>query len=219
MNLVKISQIDYRYVLVEEYKEFGLTENELVTLLLIDNINKEKHSLITGDMLMRKMHLSSSEIDECIISLMSKGFLSYEQEGEILITSLEKTYQKVISYITKKITEEDELRKDKKTEDAMSRVLTLLQDEMKRSLTPLELDIVSQWFKDNIDEEVIINSINEVILKTSKVSIKQVDRLIIKNLSHTDRVEEGFSTVDEKTKKDIKKAMDIASYDWVNNHD
>ena len=44
-------------------------------------------------------------------------------------------------------------------------------------------------------------------------------KLIIKNLAHTDRVEEGFSTVDEKTKKDIKKAMDIASYDWVNRDD
>ena len=26
----------------------------------------------------------------------------------------------------------------------------------------------------------------------------------------------GFTTVDEKTKRDIKKSMDIVSYDWVN---
>ena len=79
--------------------------------------------------------------------------------------------------------------------------------------------MISEWFNEDVDKNVIINSINECIMKHNKVTVKMVDKLIIKNLAHTDRVEEGFSTVDEKTKKDIKKAMDIASYDWVNRDD
>ena len=90
---------------------------------------------------------------------------------------------------------------------------------MKRSLSPLEIDMISEWFNEDVDKNVIINSINECIMKHNKVTVKMVDKLIIKNLTHTDRMEEGFSTVDEKTKKDIKKAMDIASYDWVNRDD
>ena len=103
--------------------------------------------------------------------------------------------------------------------EAFGEITKLLEENMKRSLSPLEIDMISEWFNEDVDKNVIINSINECIMKHNKVTVKMVDKLIIKNLAHTDRVEEGFSTVDEKTKKDIKKAMDIASYDWVNRDD
>lgn len=90
---------------------------------------------------------------------------------------------------------------------------------MKRSLSGLEMEKVINWFNEGVNVNVIENSINECIMKSNKVSINAIDKLIIKNLTHVDREEEGYSTVSEKTKKDIKKAMDIASYDWVNRHD
>ena len=45
---------------------------------------------------------------------------------------------------------------------------------------------------------------------------KGLKKLFIKNLSHKDVIDEGFTSVDDKTKRDIKKAIDIASYDWKN---
>lgn len=219
MELFKLNELDYRTILVQNYKELKLTENELVVLLLIDSLNKEKKSLISGDLLTIKMNLDSKVIDEIIVSLMNKEFLSYEQYEGILITSLNKCYSKIISLITNRINSDNDNELLREQDEGVSKILKIFEEEMKRSLTPLELENIVSWFKDGINEVIIEGAINECIMKSGRLSVKQVDRIIGKNISHVDRVEEGFSTVDEKTKKDIKKAMDIASYDWVNDND
>lgn len=219
MELLKINELDYRSILIENYKQLKLNENEVVVLLLVDSISKEKMTLITGDQLQVKMNLESDEIDKILVSLINKKFLSYEQKDGILVTSVENTYKKVIELVKSRVLDDVRDLDAKEQEEGLTKVLKILEEELKRSPSPLEVEIVVSWFKDGINENVIINAINECIMKKSRLSIKQIDRTITKNLSHTDRVEEGFSTVDEKTKKDIKKAIDIASYDWVNKND
>lgn len=216
MHAIKKSDLNCRQILIQNYKELGLNETELVVLLLIDSLSQERSSLITGEQLEIKMNLKASEIDAVLVTLMNKSFLSYDQEGGITVTSMKRTYDRLIDFMEKKIADRKNEEVSKQNEDAMSRVLKTLEEEMKHPLTPLDIDLVSTWFKDDVGEEVINAAINECIMKGGKVSVKQVDRMIIKNLTHHDRVKEGFTTVDEKTKRDIKKAIDIASYDWVN---
>lgn len=216
MNHIKLEMLDYRNILITNYKKFSLSENEVMVLLLIDSLNKEKQTLITGDLLALKMSLKSNEIDEIIVSLMQKNYLSYSQEKDILVTSMKNTYEKIINFVEEEITNSSLIEKSKIEEDAMSRVLKMLEEEMKRSLTPLEIEYVATWFKDGVNENMITSALNECLLKSSKVSIKQIDRIIIKNLSHNDRVKEGATTVNTINKKDIQKTLDIASYDWVN---
>lgn len=219
MEFIKLNELDYRTILVQNYKQLKLTENELVLLLLIDSLNKEKKSLISGDLLTIKMNLTSKEIDEIIVSLMNKEFLSYEQCEGILVTSMNKCYNKIIELIQNRISNDKDEVSLAEQENGVSNVLKIIEEEMKRSPTPLELETIVNWFKDGISENLIIQTINECIMKGGRLTIKQIDNTLSKNISHVDRVEEGFSTVDEKTKKDIRKAMDIASYDWVNNND
>jgi len=47
------------------------------------------------------MNYNDKEIDELIVSLMNKGFLSYIQCGDILVTSCENTYKKMNQLIIK----------------------------------------------------------------------------------------------------------------------
>ena len=63
MNFLKINDIDYRNILINNYKELNLTENELIVLLMIDSINKNEKTLISGDQLAFKMNLNSQQID------------------------------------------------------------------------------------------------------------------------------------------------------------
>ena len=39
MDLIRFSDIDYRNILIQNYKELGLSEKELVVLLLIQLMN------------------------------------------------------------------------------------------------------------------------------------------------------------------------------------
>lgn len=216
MNTIKLSQLDYRYILIDQYKNLGLTENELVVLLLIDSLDHNKPSLITGALLSSKMNIESEKINEIITGLMNKSFLSYKQVNDILVTSMDNTYQKIVDYFYNSITNNEEKGKKEIDEDSYRRVCKKLEEEMKRSPTPLEIDIINNWFNDQIEESIIMQAIEQCIMKNNKLSIKQVDRIILKDISHKDIEQEGFTTVSEKTKKDIKKAMDEVSYDWVN---
>ena len=56
MDLIRFSDIDYRNILIQNYKELGLSEKELVVLLLIDSSSKDKKSLFSGELLSLKMN-------------------------------------------------------------------------------------------------------------------------------------------------------------------
>ena len=66
MDLIRFSDIDYRNILIQNYKELGLSEKELVVLLLIDSSSKDKKSLFSGELLSLKMNYNDKEIDEII---------------------------------------------------------------------------------------------------------------------------------------------------------
>ena len=215
MKLLPIESLDYKYVLINNYRNLKLTENELVILLLIDSLKTKGPMLITGSQLQVKMNIKEEEIDKDIVSLMNKGFLSYETIDGMLITSMKPTYDKIVEFVIKDIKEQENEADLKHKEDELTEVMKTLQDEMKRSLTPLEIDLVSNWFKDDVNINIINASINECLRKNNKLSIKAVDRMIIKKLQQEDIEEEGFSTVDEKTKIDLRKSMENAAYDWV----
>lgn len=219
MKKFKIYDLDYRQILIQSYKNLGLTELELVVLLLIESLNKEKASLIIGDQLSHKMNLPASEIDNIIVSLMDKAFLSYEKENEQLVTSCNKMYERILAFVEKQLINKADIVNDQEFQDNFRVTLQTLEKELKRSLLPLEIQMITSWYDDNVEQEVISSAINECIMRKGKISIKQIDHLIATNLRHKDRVSEGFTTVDEKTKRDIKKAIEIASYDWVNNDD
>ena len=44
-----LKQINYRYILVDSYKNLGLNENDLAVLLVTDNILKEEPMLVTNE--------------------------------------------------------------------------------------------------------------------------------------------------------------------------
>ena len=69
--------IDFRYLLIENYKKLKLSENELVTIFVIDHLISQGNTLITADLLALKMSLSSSDLDKILASLFKKNIIDY----------------------------------------------------------------------------------------------------------------------------------------------
>ena len=216
MSKIKFDQLNYLNILISQYKELGLTENELIVLLLIDLYDKENPSLITGELLQGKMNLPSKEIDDIIVSLLEKKFVSYEMKDSLMVTSPKPMKEKVLNYFVNNIinskSEEEQTVKD----DEFQEVLKVLQDRLGRVLTPLEIDKVSSWFDDDINKDLIIKVIDSLMAKRGKISsLNVIDKALVKEISHQDVLDEGFTSVDSTSKKNIKDALEIASYDWV----
>lgn len=216
MKKLKMQQIDVRYVLVDKYKSLGLSEIDLATLLVIYNILSEQSILITSDLLALKMNMDLKALDEELVSLINRNFIEYENVDNIMKTSLKPTIQKVVDALNNEIFDQKLMELDENAEQVASNLFMKFEKEFGRSLSSIELDKIREWLSMNLDEEMIIDSLREAKAKSNKVTIRMVDKIILKRMTHQDREKEGYSSLDDKYKKDIERTIDIASYDWLN---
>ncbi len=215
MNELRIEQIDYRYFLVDNYKSFGLSEYDLCVLLSIDNILKKEKVLITADLLALKMNIAIKEIDSVLVSLTNRGFIEYASDNNSLVTSIKPLYNKIIVEFQSELLRLAQGNKNKEANEEFNNVFALMQKEMGRTLSPLEIEKVREWISQGIKEEVIISCVHECQHKYKRVTINQIDKSIMKYLSSRDIEKEGYSSVNEKWKKDIEDTIRIANTKWT----
>ena len=69
--------IDFRYLLIENYRKLKLNENELATIFVIDHLISQGNPFVTADLLSLKMTLDIKEIDKILAKLLTKGMFEY----------------------------------------------------------------------------------------------------------------------------------------------
>lgn len=215
MDTIKIQQLDFRYILIENYKALGLSENELIVLLLIDNVEKEKPALITAEQLALKMNITEKEIDELLVGLLKKNFLSYDTIDNLMVITSKNTKNKIVEFVQKSflLAPHNELLKN--NDEEVASIYKEFETKMKRTLTSIEFEAIQSWLSEGVKKETILEALEECALKSKYVTIKAVDKIIIKNLTSKDRKKEGYSVIDEHNKKEIDEMIEIASYDWI----
>lgn len=217
MNKFKINQIDYRYLLVDTYKSLGLNENDLAVLFVVDNILKETPTLVTSEILALKMNLDVKELDSIIVSLMNRGFLEYSNlpNSNSLVTSILPTYKKLQENFVRDLITYNAIEDNDKSKHSISNIYGTFEKELGRSLSPVELEKVREWVSQGIQEQIIIDSLHECMTKSKKVTVRAIDKIIIKRLSTKDLKEEGYSAVNDKWKKELEDTIDIANTKWT----
>lgn len=217
MNKFQINQIDYRYMLVDTYKSLGLNEYDLAVLLVVDNILKEAPTLVTSELLALKMSIGVKEIDSILVSLMNRGFLEYSNlpNSNSLVTSLSPTYKKIGDNFVRDLITYTSMEDNEDKKKSISNIYGIFEKELGRSLSPVELEKIREWISQGIKEEVIIDSLHECMTKNKRVTIRSVDKIIIKRLSSKDLKEEGYSAVNEKWRKELEDTIDIANTKWT----
>ena len=185
MNKFKINQIDYRYLLVDTYKSLGLNENDLALLLVVDNILKETPQLVTGELLALKMNLDVKELDSILVSLVNRGFLEYSnlENSNTLVTSIAPTYKKLSENFIRDLITYSAIEDNDNRKKSISNIYGTFEKELGRSLSPVELEKVREWISQGIEESIIIDSLHECIAKNIRVTIRSIDKIIIKRLS------------------------------------
>ncbi len=212
--MATIQELDYRYILIDRYKYLGLNENEVMIILSIDNILKHDAILVTADTLALKMSLGEKEIDQLIVELIDKGFIEYATKNDQMVTSLEPTFKKIEAFYTASI---EDRRKSEQSlnEEQKENIFTAFETAIGSSLTRLDIDKIMEWIQSGIDDKSILSALEECAMRNKKVTVRLVDKILLKRLIHNDREKEGYSTIDERHKNDIEKAIDIASYHWT----
>ena len=72
--------VDFHYLLLEQYKKLGISESDLIVLLMVDHLILQGNDLVTADLLSLKMNYKTKDIDNALASLLSRVFISYDEK-------------------------------------------------------------------------------------------------------------------------------------------
>ena len=104
---------------------------------------------------------------------------------------------------------------DQKRKEELSNVFVIVQKELGRNLSPIEIEKIREWISQGITEEIIVECIHECQHKMKNVTINKLDKMILKYVSSRDIEREGYSSANEKWKKDLEKTIEIANTRWT----
>ena len=96
MNISKLD-FDWRSLLIKRYKNYGLNENDIAVIFCINEIIKEKKYLVLADDIEPLMTLKKEEIDNIITKLFERRFISFEENNNKTVTSLDPLITKIFS--------------------------------------------------------------------------------------------------------------------------
>ena len=210
---VSMDAVDFRYLLLENYKRLGIPEEKVITLLMVDHLLRGGNYLITGDLLSLKMGFKAAKCDELLASLMKEGYLSYETIDGKMRTSLEPLKKKLYSQFQSDISRAKASLNSAEKSEKLARLYAYFEKRLNRTLSPLENDMIDTWLDDAYGEEAIEDALETAISKGKK-TIKSVDKELRTRRGSEDIAKEGYTGGSDYWDKDIERTIELAKQKW-----
>jgi len=194
LNLAKLGRIlkmrehnynalNFSFLLLDFYKEMNLSENELAVILMINHLIEQGNEFITSEMLELKMSLSLKSIDSCMTNLYIKKYIEFLSKDNHPYTSIEPIKRVIYKKFEKTLFSDEEIMANEELNIRRDRVFKFFTDSFRREMSPIELSHIDDWLKNNIPEEIIVNSVKDAI-NSNKLSISYIDSLIQRKLKN-----------------------------------
>lgn len=206
--------IDFRYLLINNYKQMGIKEDELATIFVIDFLISEGNPFITADILALKMTLKIREIDAILANLLSKDYIEYVSNGKKTVTTLNPLKKKLFAEFQLNIAREDYENKNDKLNKSLENIYLKFEEYLKRPLSPVEVSKIHEWISLGNSDETIINALKEAISRGKK-SIRSVDKILLSWMQREDIEQEGHTSITDSWRKDLAETIRIAKTPWL----
>lgn len=211
---LSMDAVDFRYILLDTYKKIGIPESELAVILMVDHLLRQENTFITADLLSLKMTMKTKEIDAILASLVKKEYISYDVSPEGMRTSLEPLKRKLYNQFQLEMAKNSENLLSAQRAETLTRLYGYFEKRLKRTLSPLENDLISSWLDDGYEEEDIQGALEEALFNNRR-SMKSVDKMLRTGRRRSDIEKEGYSGVNDTWDKDIEKTIEIAKTKWI----
>ena len=208
--------VDFRFLLLENYKKLKISENELAVIFMIDHLVSQGNPFITADLLSLKMTLDAKEIDTIIADLLTRGFMEYATLNGRTVTSLSPLKEKLFSNFALSVSKEAENKKAK--EEMLSNIYQSFETELGRTLQPMEVSTIREWVDLGYSDEIIINALKEALAQGKK-SIKSVDKVLLSWAKREELEAEGKTTIRDNWNEDLEETIRIAKTPWLDDND
>ena len=210
--------IDFRFLLLENYKKLKISENQLAIIMMIDHLIEHGNPFITADLLSLKMSLDIKEIDRLLADLLTRGLMEYATVNGKTVTSLKPLNEKLYREFQISVSKENEAKNSETISNQLNNVFEQFQNELGRSLSPIEISTIREWVSMGYTDEVIIDAVKEAI-NQGKKSIKSVDRILLTWAKRDDLEAEGKTSIDDDWTKNLEETIRIAKTPWLDEDD
>ena len=174
-SLIQSNMIDFNKLLLEKYYLLGLDESEVIILIKLNKLLSSGNKFSINQM-SKTMAMTEESLRNKLVSLINNQFITLQLINNNEIYSLDDTYKKLASLLEN----EDEVQKKDDINNEITKVISLLEKEFKKILSPLDLEVVHNWINvDNFTYDKIYNAILEA-LKLNKINVTYVDMLLHK---------------------------------------
>lgn len=209
INTLKEQPIIIPKVLFKYYKKLNLTEEELVLLICI--INKGDKILYDPTFFTEEIDLDKYKAMQLINDLAEKGVIEIKVENNKSGKKEEYIYLELLYTKLFNLLIDLQLGSSK---TISSNIFAVFEQELGRTLSPMEVEIIKEWLHDGVAEELIKEALKEAIINN------------VRNLKYVDRILFNWRTKGFKTKADIlkdkknyrkpqKKTEPIYDYNWL----
>ncbi len=197
--------LDFRFMLFEYYKDLRINETELVVILFIEHLQNKETEFITPDLINLQSNIDIKTLDEVMVKLVSKGLIEFTMKNGKMITSLNPLRNKLqtlfaLDYEQKKQTNNEEFHSQ------TDEIYHLIQNGFGRSLSPVEIQTIDQWFTYGYTIAMIKDAYEEA-MKKKRFNIRAIDKALLKLATVVDFAIEGRSVQDDVNRKPISATL------------
>lgn len=188
--LIQKGYVNVNKLLLENYHNFGLNEQEVVVLLKLFEMLKNNQVTISVAALAKRTSMNLNECSNILNGLFNRGLVTLDLET----TKQGKTKEsfnlnECMKYIENYFINEMKSSEVKDNETEIKQIINLLEETLKRPLTPLELQYCVEW-QTRGEELSSIQKALALATSASKLNIKYIDSCLaaIKNKGNEETV-------------------------------
>ena len=206
--------LDFKYLLIENYKKLRISEVELCTIIMIQHLIEQGNPFVTADLLSLKMSLDVKEIDKVFANLLTKGFIEYKTAGKNTVTTLNPLKERLYHDFQITLSNESDEQNKNAMEDSLSNIYTNFETLLNRPLSPVEVSKIREWISFGYEDKMIIDALKDA-LSRGKKSLRSVDKILLTWSTREERETEGVSTLTNDWDKNLEETIRIAKTPWI----
>ncbi len=210
--------IDFRFLLLENYKKLQIREDELAVIFMIDHLIGQGNPFINADLLSLKMTLDHRSIDNVLANLLTRGFIEYVSQGNKTVTSLNPLKEKLFREFQMASTFEQESRSSQKVNEMLTNIYSEFEKLLGRPLSQVEFSRIREWISYGYSDQLIIDALKEALAR-GKRSLRSVDKILLSWAEREDIEKEGHTSLNANWDKNLEETIRIAKTPWLDDFD
>lgn len=201
-NTLKEKDFIVKSYLLKAAVSLNLTINDLILLIYFNN---QEEPTLNVENIKKYTFLTEDAIMESYTKLIAINLIevSVKKDGNGLVHEV-IDLDNIIKNVTSDITVDH--KKEEKTN-----LFSLFEKEFVRPLSPMEYEIINEWIRSGISEELIAEALKEAIFNGVK-SLRYIDKILI---SWKDKGYKSASDVRGGFKQEESANTELFSYNWL----